>query len=934
MVRSTRRVTGLAWLAALGAALIFWPGAAAAQLLTGTITGTVTDNTGGVLPGVTVTVSGERLIGGSRAVVSDARGAYHVGDLPPGTYTVKFELAGFKTVERTDIRVSAGFTATINAQLAVGAVEETVTVTGESPVVDVKSNVQQTIMSQELLEGIPTGRDVWSLAKIIPGVTVSTYDVGGTQGMQQSGLSAHGSRGDDKMFAIDGLAVNWPGGGGGATMVYYDQGMFEEVNYQTSALPAEVPVGGIWMNMVTKAGSNAWRGDTRYYYANESLQAENFAAVKQRFNFPGGNPITEQYDFNATAAGPFLKDRVWFFGSYRRWKVDKKLLSVFNADGTNAIDDNMIWNGSGKLTLQLQPNHRVGVVYNYNSKNRYHRRDTPPNFVEDKASYVQEQPGYTGQVKYTGVFGGATVYESTIGGVAGTFPLRYQKDVKPTDIRREDTVLDTACCAAQRFYENPNYRLQFDNIVSHTRTIGTGTHNFKAGVQFARQFFREINRMNGDMRLFYNNGTAFRVQAFNTPVIATSYIHQIGFFAQDSWSQGRLTLNLGVRVDGAKGWIPAQSSPAGRWVSERRIERRDVYDQWIGVWRTGAVYDLFGTGRTALKANFSRYGAQVGIGLVTTIHPFTLTSANIGWTDRNRNDFPESDELGAFEGFAGAATTRYDDPKGPKWAYSDEITAGVEHQLLRDLRVGVMYYHRTNRRDIGSFNVAVPPEAYSAVQVTNPLGGTLTIYNLNPAYLGRQDNVRRNTRLLDSGYDGIELTAAKRFSQRWQMLFGFTAGRNEGGLSFGDLNDPNNLINQQGIVGNDSTYQTKLAGTYLVPGLDIAVSGSLVRNTGYPRQFTYQVTRSVYPALTRSAQTVRVTRRGDERLPSVTLVDLRLSRPIRLAGGRTIEPQIDLFNVTNADTIVGMVDAIGPRLGFPTEILAPRIVRFGFAIRY
>jgi hypothetical protein len=918
----------------MSGAIILHSHAAGAQV-TGSITGGVTDTGGGALAGVLVVLSGERLIGGPQEQVTTETGMYRFDRLPPGSYNLRFELSGFQSVERTDIRVSATFTATVNVQLAIGQLEESITVSGESPVVDTKANVQQTLMGQDILERVPTGRDVWALARIIPGVTVSTYDVGGTQGMQQSGLEAHGSRTDDKTFAIDGLAVNWPGAGGGATMVYYDQGMFEEINYQTSAIPAEVAVGGIFMNMVTKAGGNSWRGDARYYYANENMQSRNFSKVSERFNFPGGNPVTLQYDLNATGAGPVLKDRVWLFGSYRQWKVDKLLLSVFNPDGTNAIDDNLIWNISGKLTAQVSPEHRFGVVYNYNQKDRYHRRDTPPNFVEDKASYIQEQPGWTSQVKYTGVLTSRSVLESTMGAVAGTFPLRYQKDVRPEDIRREDTVLDTACCAAQRFYENPNYRFQFDNVLSHTRLGWGGSHNVKAGVQFTRQFFREINRMNGDMRLIYNNGVPFQVMAFNTPVIATSYVHQIGFFAQDSWGVGRrLTLNLGARADRATGWMPEQVSPAGRWVAERQLARRDVYDQWIGVWRTGVVFDLFGTGRTALKGNVSRYAHQVGIGLVTTVHPFTLDSANIAWTDHNRNNLPDPGELGAFEGFAGAATTRHAGPKGPAWGYSDEFTAGVEHQLIRDLRVGVMYYHRTNRNNTGTRNAAVPSSAYTPVTVPNPLGGSLTIYNLNPAFLGLQDNVREAVDLLDTVYDGIEITAAKRFSNRWQMLFGYTTGRNEGGVSFGDFNDPNNLINQQGIVGNDATHQLRLSGTFLVPRAEVAVSGSLVRNTGYPRQFTYQVTRAVFPGLTRSAQTVRVNTRGDERLPPVTLLDLRLSRPIRLAGNRSFEPQLDIFNVTNTDVIVRIVDAIGPRLGFPTEIMAPRIIRVGFSVNF
>src|SRR2546423_1029980 len=187
-----------------------------AQVQTGSITGTVTDPTG----------------------------AYRFDRLPPGSYTVKFELQGFKSVARDDIRVSAAFVATVNAKLEVGSVSESITVTGESPTVDTKSNLQQTVMTQEILEGVPTGRDPWSLAKLIPGVQVATYDVGGTQSMQQSSMSAHGSNTNDVSYNIDGATVNWPGGGGGATMLYYDQGMFEEVNYMTSASPAEVKAGG------------------------------------------------------------------------------------------------------------------------------------------------------------------------------------------------------------------------------------------------------------------------------------------------------------------------------------------------------------------------------------------------------------------------------------------------------------------------------------------------------------------------------------------------------------------------------------------------------------------------------------------------------------------------------------------------------------------
>src|SRR5207302_1839225 len=208
--------------------------------------------------------------GGVQSQTTDTAGAYRFDRLPPGSYRVKFELQGFRSIDRSDIVVNAAFVATVNAKLEVGSVTETITVTGESPTVDTKSNLQQTVLTQAILEGVPTGRDPWSVAKLVAGLAVSTYDVGGTQSYQQSSFSAHGSSTADVTFNIDGANVNWPGGGGGS-MLYYDQGMFEEMNYMTSAIPAEVMAGGVSINMVTKDAGNKWRGDMRYNYTSGCL---------------------------------------------------------------------------------------------------------------------------------------------------------------------------------------------------------------------------------------------------------------------------------------------------------------------------------------------------------------------------------------------------------------------------------------------------------------------------------------------------------------------------------------------------------------------------------------------------------------------------------------------------------------------------------------
>ena len=353
---------------------------AQAQVQTGSIAGSVTDSSNAVLPGVTVTLTGEKLIGGAQTEVTDASGSYRFDRLPPGSYRVKFELQGFRGIDRADIIVNAAFVATVNVKLEVGNVTETITVTGESPTVDTRSNVQQTVMGQQILEGIPTGRDPWSVAKLIPGVQVATYDVGGTQSIQQSSLSSHGSNTNDVSYNIDGAIVNWPGGGGGATMLYYDQGMFEEVNYMTSAIPAEVMVGGVSINMVTKDAGNRWKGDARYNISSGCLSSPTPPALPQ----PGclesdnvqkgvddgvlpngfiGNPTKTTYDFNVAGGGAIIKDRLWVNGAYRYWIVDK-LTNARNKDLTQALDDNTLKNYSGKVVAQLSTNNKVSLNLN------------------------------------------------------------------------------------------------------------------------------------------------------------------------------------------------------------------------------------------------------------------------------------------------------------------------------------------------------------------------------------------------------------------------------------------------------------------------------------------------------------------------------------------------------------------------------------------
>jgi carboxypeptidase family protein/TonB-dependent receptor-like protein len=920
--------------------------AAIAQVQTGSITGIVTDSSSAILPGVTVTLTGEKLIGGAQIQSTDTTGTYRFDRLPPGAYAVKFELQGFKGATYDDIRVNAAFVATVNAKLEVGSISESVTVTGESPTVDTKSNLQQTVMNQEILEGIPTGRDPWSLAKLIPGVQVATYDVGGTQSMQQSSMSSHGSNTNDVSYKIDGATVNWPGGGGGATMLYYDQGMFEEVNYMTSAIPAEVLAGGVNINMVTKDAGNKWRGNVRFNFSNDNLQSENHLDIQRRLPSFLGNPTLKTYDLNVAGGGALVPNRLWVNGTIRKWVVNK-LTNARNLDGSQALDDNDLKNYSGKATFSLSPDQKVMGSYLWNNKIRGHRRDSN-DLIPDIAAVLQTNPASTTQVKYTGIRR-RLVVESAFSVMDGQTNYGYEPGTPADAIRYVDFTIGSANYASTREEHQPNSWLEFDNSVSYNFS-GAGEHVLKGGVQWSRLFYESNYTVQGHHYVEYSSGVPNRVRLFNTPTDQKNIAYVPGIFFQDAWTIGsRLTLNLGMRYDRYRGVIPDESAPGGPFIEARNIARTEVINQSIAVWRTGAVYDPIGNGTTALKASYSRYGLQTGIDRVTNVNPLSNGSKTCPWSDPNGDGKFQLSEitLAQCSAFSGGVNTIYD-PNGVDWPYSDEVTAGVERQLIRDMRVGAMFYYRTNRKQLGVRNIAVPTSAYTAFTVTSPNGpgGTVTnpkttavtVYNLAPALVSASNNIRDNEPYLDTTYKGIEFTVQKRLSHNWQMVGGLTIGKNEGGFNNtgGDLNDPNATLFPTGIIGNDSKIGFRLSGSYRLPW-DVVFAGSMISNTGYPYQSQLNVTRAMATAagvsLTRASQTVALAERGDERLPAVTSVDLRVSRRFRF-GAHSISPSIDFFNIGNAAPVVSLQNAVGTTYLDPREILSPRIIRVGFSVDF
>lgn len=909
-----------------------------AQGQVGSIAGTVKDATGAVLPDVGVTLSSHALIGGPRAVTTDQHGYYKFLDLKPGDYILKFEMSGFKTLIREGVTITSSFEATVNVQMEVGQVIESVTVSGESPVIDVSNVVNQTVISQDILERIPNPRDPWVLGRMVPGVLPGRFDVGGTEGMQQYALTIHGSRDSDKKFAIDGLEINWPGTTGGATAIYYDAGMFKEVNYQTGALPAEISQGGVYMNMVTKDGGNDIHGSVLFFGANDRLQANNvtpeladrlLARIPPPFRRPGlkaGNPIRHIYDFNGSVGGPLIKDKLWWFGSYRQWSVEDLVSGAFNPDGTQAINDNLIRNAVGKVTWQINPKNRFSAMYNRNQKNRFHRRDPPPFFIEDKASVLQDQPGYSAHLKWTFTPTSKWVIDSGVAGTHIVFPLRYRPEVRPNDIRTEDVTLSTRNNAPEFNYVNPTYRFSVDSSASYVTSGFGGAHSLKFGTQFMRNLFRQIYNMNGDLGLFFDNGRPAFVRVYNTPINQANYLHQFAWFVQDAWTvRQRVTLNVGLRFEYVLGVIPPQRSPAGTFVPERNLpEIRNVPKFKDVSPRFGLSWDLTGNGKTVVKASASRYLQNIGMNLPTSVNPLGISFEQRSW---------DGIIIGPGPGFVGGLTTRID--PNLKRPYSWEYSLGVQQEVYPGLVVSVTGWHRDTRQQTGRANLLVPSTAYIPVQITNPLTNQpLIVYNQDPATRGRVDNLLTNFKALDSEYNGLDITFTKRFSQRWQLLGGLTIGRERGAFrgdivnGFDDLNNPNFNIHRKGIVGNDAPYQFKLVGTYELPW-GFQLNGNVQHITGYPLRRILTVTNILVPNLTQVRQDVDLVERGLVRLRNINIIDLRISKTFRFRERWRIEPVLDIYNLSNINTTTQEVESVGPTLARPGIIVAPRLFKLG-----
>ncbi len=856
---------------AMLAALVALPSLAHAQ---SAITGVARDTSGAVLPGVTVEAASPALIEKTRAVTTDGEGRFNIVDLRPGTYSVTFSLEGFSTVKRDGVELPSGFTATINGDMKVGSLEETITVSGQSPVVDTSTAVQQQVLSRAVLDAVPTGRSVPTLGAMLTGARLALPDVGGTSGMQNRDLTVHGSDGRDTTFMVDGMILNGLEGDG-SVQSYFNDAMFEEVSYQTSAINAETSAGGVRANMIPKDGGNEFKGTGFFSAGNDSFQSDNTADARKQ-GLAAGDALSKVWDINLSEGGPIRKDRLWFFSSFRDWGVEQFIANSFYRYGSEAgeqtIDDARITSGIVRLTTRLGDKHKVAGYLDRIRKFRGHENSAPAGYaIAGEATDIRApKQYYTSEIKYTGTLTSKFLVEA---GFAinnesydltpqnlDSVPQLEQGGSTPTNalfIPKRDVTLQTAFDQYDGgiYYREP-IRKTFMGAASYV----TGSHNIKVGIQYGYGYFWRQRRMAADLVQLYRNAAPSQVIIYNTPQSSQSDMNaDQGIYIQDSWNLGRVTISPGVRFEHFNSSIGGRSVGAGRFVPERTFADVKDVPNWNTVApRFGIAWDVQGNGKTAIKAGFGKYVRAYSSGFADTYDPNIFTNSTLSWNDLNGDNIAQGRlnynadgtrqapcvyrtpgceiDFSTLSSTFGTKPQQTFDPD-IKRPFQYEMNASIQREVVPGTSVTFSFKRRDYRNQFWSDNILINPSDYTKYTVASPLDAskTVDIYNLNPAKataFSAVDSNSTNKRY----YNGYDVSFQSRL-KGLNIFGGFSAGHTIAVTC--QTEDPNNLaFCDQSQYDIPMYTQFKLNGSYQLPW-KISVAATIQSYNGDARNGSY-----------------------------------------------------------------------------------------------
>ncbi len=927
---------------------------------TGTIQGRVADSSGGVLPGVTVTAASTSMIG-VQTQVTNENGTFRFPAVPPGVYSLSFELPGFTAVKREGVEISLGFTANVSAEMKVATLQETVTVTGDSPIIDTTATRVQQNFKLEQLNSIPNGRDMWALLAATPGVVMSRIDIGGNRAGTQTGYTAYGLNGQVRV-AVEG--INTTEGTDGAGF-YFDYGSFEEVFLGVAGQGAEAATPGVQSQFLGKSGGNRFAGEFYVDGYNNSFQGSNLSeqfllpTAQGGFGFrEGSNEVLRYYDVNINAGGPIKRDKAWFHFSWRRQfnAVEQPLFVRGESFDT--------WNQNPSLkgTYQLNQNHKFVGYYQWNMKVQPTRLPIGGYTYDGVgATTRQESPSWVWKGEWNGTLSNKLYLEARYGDF-GYYDSRLKNSNE--DYFWRDSVL-LILTGAHTENQNDRDRKQLTGAATYFLDTKMGSHTLKFGGEVYResQWGGRTQNVGGNIEHIYANSVGSSV-VFGVPtascvcglkasdngdLFVINKLNQEDLFLNDAWALGRVTLNMGVRWDRYHGWMPEQRQIAftnGPVSVPEQVFPEAHFYTWNNIGpRIGMTYDLANDGKTVIKASYGLFWHNPGPGVSAGANQNVVSkSVTYNWTDLNGDRRFQLGEQGALTGSTLAGTNQLDpDITEP---YSHDVTLYLERQVTGSIGARVGFVYKTEDNLTGSFNPGRPVSAYTVpfsfldvgvdgvrqtaagnTPAAAPAAGDdrwLTLLGVpNTADVNTRFPVTNVTMNLDSygRHKTIEASANKRLSNRWSMQVG---GSHTWSDAYSQPNNPNVDPN------NDSTrWDFKVSGIYEAPyGIRIA---PLVRHQA-GANFARSVATGSAAAATVNAifnGTIQLEPSTFRRHDNVTVFDVRVERSFSLGHGMRVRGFFDLFNLTNSSAVETRTTTSGTAFLRPTAVLPPRTARIG-----
>jgi carboxypeptidase family protein len=920
----------------------------------GELVGKVTDDQGGVLPGVTVTLAGPAVMGTPTAV-TNPQGQYRFPAVNTGTYTLKFELAGFAPLVREGIVVPVRQTITVDASLKIAQLQETVTVSGSSPTVDVENTKVGARLDHETLQAVPTSRTIFGSTTVLPGMTMTRQDPGGLNAATSTGMAAHGSSGYNLNYY--GVTADTPQAYG--AMYYMDFGSAEEISVDTAAMGAEIGGGGgANINVVPKTGGNQVRGDVIYSITGkgywDGFTSSNITTELRALGIT--DPTLQKLtDINGDAGGPFVKDRLWWFGSIRNYRTIEATpnYTVVNSDGslTNPFLSNLR-NYTYSTKYQISKNNQVSGFWTYNKKFQPHRGAGLAQ-PRPEGTLNQQSPKNLLNGNWTSVFGQNTFLEVSSTYFHMHWPSDWSDEFKglPANLQRPSTYnittsvyIDGPEPTGQRFRDSYRHQTNIgltkyvDGLIgaSHQLKTGfenwwtpTGTDTFNIFQDYRLRYTGTADVCNVTVR----SGCApSEVYLFNTPMTTKTEMRNFAAFVQDRISYPRFTFNLGLRWSYYDGTIPAQGNGGAEWgaacaaCNQSFPEIKTPYNWNTLAPRTGVVWKITDDGKNVAKASYSRYYEVMYTTEFNAINvnaPQGTGTSGGGVATYSWNgafDAAGRPVLGTLKSqFVARSNTIDPKLKDPK---NDEIMFAYQRELASNISLSVDWIQRWFRdQTVDQDCYGLPcDQAAATAWVQNKvvtdfgpdnLTGTaddrsMTVYQVAPAYLGKDTffhtNCGNNSPIdCVQRYKAFEVSFNKRMSNHWQMQTSYVWSRMNGDIAL-DYTNPNNQLDfvhlgataSQGVTGSvDQPHAFKLLGSYQAP-FGITVGANFQSLSGLP------VDRLLSVTFSQGTANLRMEPRGTYRADTLSLLSLRADKSFRLHGSSRASVVVELHNALNS----------------------------------